>query len=147
MTAIEKKLFCAQDTINLGHFLGTHYGRNANLILLSGDLGAGKTTLANGFFTAILPQPTAILSPTYTYMNEYLTDRPCYHFDLYRIEHEHQLDELGLRDFLLNSHALRLVEWPEKVPDLYALADLVIELKRQENYTHAKIIMIKKHIA
>ncbi len=95
------------------------------IVLLRGDLGAGKTTLvkgiAEGFEAASADDVT---SPTFTLVHEYRGPRvTLYHIDLYRIETQGQLDTLGLDD-LIAENSILLIEWGEKFAQL-----------RRENYT------------
>jgi tRNA threonylcarbamoyladenosine biosynthesis protein TsaE len=89
------------------------------LLILSGDLGTGKTTLVKGIAEALdAAEPDEVTSPTFTLLHEYdgsLDGRPVklFHLDVYRLEGERQLETLGL-DELLTPDALVLVEWGEK---------------------------------
>ena len=83
------------------------------LVTLSGDLGAGKTTLVGGLL-AELGHVGPVRSPTYTLIEPYrLQGRDITHCDLYRLRHPDELDDLGLRD-LQGAGSVLLVEWPEK---------------------------------
>ncbi len=83
------------------------------LVTLSGDLGAGKTTLVGGLL-AELGHAGPVRSPTYTLIEPYrLQGRDIAHCDLYRLRHPDELDDLGLRD-LQGAGSVLLVEWPEK---------------------------------
>lgn len=82
-------------------------------VALSGDLGAGKTTFVAGLL-AELGQSEPVRSPTYTLVEPYrVADRDVYHCDLYRIETPEALEELGLRELLVDA-AVMLVEWPDR---------------------------------
>ncbi len=97
------------------------------LIALSGELGAGKTTLVGGLLAA-LGHPGPVRSPTYSLIEPYrLADRDIHHCDLYRLRHPDELDDLGLRD-LLTARAVLLVEWPERAGDRLRPPDLALRL-------------------
>jgi len=93
------------------------------LLLLTGDLGTGKTTLVKGIAEALgAAEPDEVTSPTFTLLHEYEGEREgkavmLYHLDVYRLEGERQLETLGLDD-LLTEDALVLVEWGEKFESL-----------------------------
>ena len=89
------------------------------MIYLSGTLGAGKTTLAQGLLRA-LGYVGRVKSPTYTLVELYKLSRLyLYHFDFYRFDHPQEFEEAGLREYF-NSDAVCLVEWPEKAAGLPA---------------------------
>jgi len=92
--------------------------RRGDLVTLSGELGAGKTTLARAIIRALLNNAgEEIPSPTFTLVQTYETPRmPVAHFDLYRLGAPEELDELGL-DLAL-AHGIALVEWPERAGEL-----------------------------
>ena len=97
------------------------------LITLSGDLGAGKTTLVGGLL-AELGHVGPARSPTYTLIEPYrLQGRDITHCDLYRLRHPDELDDLGLRD-LRGAGSVLLVEWPEKAGGASGPADLALTL-------------------
>lgn len=94
---------------------------------LTGDLGAGKTTLASGFLSA-LGHEGPVRSPTYTLIEPYrLAGRDVYHCDLYRLRDPAELDDLGLRDLLVDGSIL-LVEWPERAGHRLGSVDLLLRL-------------------
>ncbi len=80
------------------------------IILLNGDLGAGKTTFTKGLALALGIQEN-ITSPTFTFMKSYEGGRlPLYHFDMYRVSDEDELYELGLNDYLY-MNGVCVIEW------------------------------------
>ncbi len=95
-------------------------------ILLEGELGAGKSTLARALIHA-LGHDGAVPSPTYTLVEPYNLSRGMvYHVDLYRVSSEEELRFLGWNEL---DEGLRLVEWPARAPSLAEEADLLITLR------------------
>ena len=87
------------------------------IVLLIGDLGAGKTTLAKGLISGLgTCQPEDVLSPTFSLVHEYEGDPKVYHIDLYRLDRVPEFETLGLDD-LWDEHAIVLIEWGEKFSD------------------------------
>jgi tRNA threonylcarbamoyladenosine biosynthesis protein TsaE len=84
------------------------------LVLLVGELGAGKTTLAKGIVSGLGAAPVEeVSSPTFTLIHEYGRDPKVYHVDLYRLDRVPELETLGLDD-LWDRRAIVLIEWGEK---------------------------------
>ena len=97
------------------------------VVYLTGDLGAGKTTLTRGLLRS-LGVTGAVRSPTYTLVEIYeIGALTALHLDLYRLNDAAELDNLGLREWARGGH-LWLVEWPERGADRLPGADLVIKL-------------------
>ena len=91
------------------------------IILLHGDLGAGKTHFVKGF-TKGLKSKAQVTSPTFTIMNIYEGGRfPVYHFDMYRLGSEDEAIEAGLEEYfdLGTLKGISIVEWPENVKNLF----------------------------
>ncbi len=106
-----------EETFHLGATLGKML-RSGNLVLLSGELGAGKTRIAKGIISAATGiDPDEVVSPTFTLINCFEGPFQVCHADLYRIDYE-QVDGLGLEDALDDGAAL-IVEWAEKLPDFH----------------------------
>lgn len=86
------------------------------LILLVGDLGAGKTCFVNGLLSG-LGFSAGGCSPTFTLVNEYPTNPPINHFDLYRISSEDELYDMGFLEYL-DSPKINIIEWPQIAKDI-----------------------------
>ncbi len=100
--------------------------RPCDIILLNGDLGAGKTQFSQGFANA-LGVKQQVTSPTFTILLEYRDGRlPLYHFDLYRLEDDEELEDIGYFD-VLEADGVSLVEWADKFPD--SLPEDYLELR------------------
>jgi tRNA threonylcarbamoyladenosine biosynthesis protein TsaE len=95
------------------------------LIVLRGDLGAGKTTLVKGVAAALgVAEASDVTSPTFTLVHEYVGSKVrLYHLDLYRLETERELLTLGLEEMADAPDALVLVEWGEKFSSVVDRAD------------------------
>ena len=121
----------AEETIALGAKLAPML-RDARIVLLRGELGAGKTTLVKGIAEAF--QAAAqddVTSPTFTLVHEYRgPERTIYHIDLYRLDTERELATLGLEDMSNEEGAILLIEWGEKFERLQKLRDVEIVLER-----------------
>lgn len=97
------------------------------MITLSGDLGAGKTTLVGGMLAELGHRGPA-RSPTYTLLESYeLAGLELHHCDLYRLRHPDELEDLGLRD-LRRPGSVLLVEWPDKAEGRLGEPDLAVNL-------------------
>lgn len=99
-------------------------------VALYGDLGVGKTAFVRGFASAISPN-AVVRSPTFALVNEYRAKpRTLFHFDMYRIDSEDDLDSIGFYDYLDRS-GICLVEWSEKIP--YALPECYLRVTIEKN--------------
>ena len=104
------------------------------VVILRGELGAGKTTLVKGWVEALnAGAPEDVTSPTFTLVHEYDGPRvKVYHLDLYRLETERQLATLGLEEMIADPHAIVLVEWGEKFATVRERADAEIAMAHLE---------------
>jgi tRNA threonylcarbamoyladenosine biosynthesis protein TsaE len=82
-------------------------------LLLNGDLGMGKSTLARGLIRALTRPDEDVPSPTFTIVQFYEGTPPVAHFDLYRLEDPEEIEEIGLYEAL--DHGAVLIEWPERL--------------------------------
>lgn len=117
-----------EETRALGERLGRHL-RRGDVVLLSGDLGSGKTCLTQGIGRG-LGCRGQVNSPSFVLMNEYAGREVLYHVDLYRIEDVEELDELGLWDYA--EKGVLVIEWPERGAELLPGDGLVVELRQGE---------------
>lgn len=125
-----------QGTLGLGEVL-TELLLPPKLVILRGDLGAGKTTLVKGMAAALgAADPDGVTSPTFTLVHEYKGRRSrIFHLDLYRIETEAELEHTGIWEIADAGDALVLVEWGDRFPSLLARADAEIAITTGENET------------
>lgn len=118
-----------EETIALGEKLATELPPAA-VVLLIGQLGAGKTTLAKGIVKGLgASQPDDVSSPTFTLIHEYGPN--VYHIDLYRLDTAAQVATLGL-DEIFDRRAVVLIEWGERFPELMPLHRIEIRLRATE---------------
>ena len=104
----------SEETIELGRKLAAEL-QPPMLVLLSGDLGAGKTTLTKGIASGLgAAHEQDVTSPTFTLVHRYDGATRVYHIDLYRIGNFHDLQTLGLED-VFSEKAVILIEWPERM--------------------------------
>jgi tRNA threonylcarbamoyladenosine biosynthesis protein TsaE len=122
-----------EETIDLGRRIARELPRRA-LVLLIGNLGAGKTTLAKGIVDGLgAAPPEEVSSPTFTLIHEYgpSADGPSvYHIDLYRLDTPAQVATLGL-DEIFDREAVVLMEWGERFPDLWPRERTEIRLRAE----------------
>lgn len=120
----------ADETIAFGRTLAEALAP-PKLVLLRGDLGAGKTTLVKGIASAFeAASEEDVTSPTFTLVHEYRGPRAkLYHIDLYRIDTQRELDTLALDD-LRGNDSILLIEWGEKFPRFARERDVEIVLHR-----------------
>lgn len=115
-------------TRRLGHWLGER-ARRGDVLLLSGDLGAGKTSLSQGLGEGLaVSEP--VTSPTFTLLNEYRGRLPFFHFDFYRLEAP-EIASMGLYEYWEEPRGVVAIEWPERLG-----ADMVPESHLAVTLTH-----------
>jgi tRNA threonylcarbamoyladenosine biosynthesis protein TsaE len=136
----------AEETIALGRKLAPILAP-PKLVLLRGDLGAGKTTLVKGIAEAFhAASRDHVTSPTFTLVHEYRgPNANIYHIDLYRVDTPRQLETLGLDD-LFATNSVLLIEWGEKFPRFKQERDVEIAIERQgENERIIRVIGSNRH--
>jgi tRNA threonylcarbamoyladenosine biosynthesis protein TsaE len=116
-----------EETIELGRRIASELPQRS-VVLLIGNLGAGKTTLAKGIVSGLgAASPDEISSPTFTLIHEHGNGR-VYHIDLYRLETAAQVATLGLEE-IFERDAVVLIEWGERFPDLIPQDRIEIRLR------------------
>jgi tRNA threonylcarbamoyladenosine biosynthesis protein TsaE len=119
-----------EETIELGRRIAGILPR-PGVVLLIGNLGAGKTTLSKGIVSALAgADPEEVSSPTFTLIHEYGEGR-VYHIDLYRLDTAEQVATLGL-DEIFSRDAVVLIEWGERFPQLLPERRVEIRLTTED---------------
>lgn len=119
-----------EETIALGRELAPLL-TPPKVVVLRGDLGAGKTTLVKGIAQAFeAASEDDVTSPTFTLIHEYRGLRATlYHIDLYRVDTQRELETLGLDD-LMGENSILLIEWGEKFPRFQRERDVELAIER-----------------
>jgi tRNA threonylcarbamoyladenosine biosynthesis protein TsaE len=126
-----------EETIALGEKLGAELPSTA-VVLLIGQLGAGKTTLAKGIVQGLgAAKPDDVSSPTFTLIHEY--SPRVYHIDLYRLDTAAQVATLGLEE-IFDRPAVVLIEWGERFPEL--MPEQRIEIRLQATDENSREIEV-----
>ena len=122
----------AEETIELGRDLASTL-QDLRMVILRGELGAGKTTLVKGIAEGLqAASQDDVTSPTFTLVHEYRgPEVTLYHVDLYRIDTPRELETLGLDEIFAGDRNLVLVEWGEKFPRLLAECNAKIQIERR----------------
>jgi tRNA threonylcarbamoyladenosine biosynthesis protein TsaE len=142
METREFTTYSPEETIALGRSLAETLAP-PKIVVLRGDLGAGKTTLVKGIAEAFhAAAEEDVTSPTFTLIHEYRgAEALLYHIDLYRVDTPRQLETLGLDD-LIAENSVMLIEWGEKFPRFERDCDVEISLDRvTENERRVRIMI------
>lgn len=122
----------AEETINLGEKIATSL-QAGDVVLLDGELGAGKTTLTKGIAKA-LDIKRNIKSPTFTLVREYMDGKiPLFHMDMYRLEYSDPF-EVGVDEYI-QSNGISIIEWSEFITDLLPDEYLRITINKTSDET------------
>lgn len=133
--------FSPEETFELGKKLGEE-AKPGLVYTLTGDLGVGKTVLAQGI-AAGLGIEEAICSPTFTIVQVYEEGRlPFYHFDVYRIGDIEEMDEIGYEDYFYGD-GLSLIEWSNLIQEILPekRTDITIEKDLEKGFNYRKITL------
>ncbi len=131
----------AEETIKFATHLAKSL-RKGDILCLFGDLGTGKTTFVKGIAQGLKVKTSSVNSPTFVLLNIYEGKLPIYHFDLYRLEHIHEISRLGYEEFFYNE-GISVVEWAEKLGELMPQEYLAVELTHQGE--NKRLITLKPH--
>jgi tRNA threonylcarbamoyladenosine biosynthesis protein TsaE len=118
-----------QQTLALGALFAASLNVG-DVVLLRGDLGAGKTHFVKGIAEGLGGQASSVQSPTFTLVNEYPTSPILYHFDMYRLENEQQAFQIGFEEYLYGE-GICVIEWPERVASLLPEYSIEIEIRME----------------
>lgn len=130
------------ETKNIGKALGTLLGKG-DVLLITGDLGAGKTTFIQGLAEG-LGVKAQVTSPTFTIIHEYPGIIPLYHIDAYRLEKEAEILELGLEDYFYGN-GITAIEWPEKLHSWLPEDAIEINIKKTEDQNDGRLLFFTGH--
>jgi tRNA threonylcarbamoyladenosine biosynthesis protein TsaE len=146
MSAKEYITHSAEETIALGRELAATL-KSVSMVILRGELGAGKTTLVKGIAEGLrAASQEDVTSPTFTLIHEYRgPEVTLYHVDLYRIDTERELATLGLDELFADEGNLVVLEWGEKFPRLVKDCDAEIAIERRGEMER-KIILETKSL-
>ena len=128
--AISAKTFSVEETRDLASFLSKVF-QAGDVVVLSGDLGAGKTAFTQGLGLGLgVEHP--VTSPTFTLANKYEGEITLNHLDVYRLEHFQEVEELGLSE-LIDSNSLTVIEWGNVISSVLTEGYLEISLSLGES--------------
>jgi tRNA threonylcarbamoyladenosine biosynthesis protein TsaE len=132
-----------EETIALGRRIASGLPQRV-IVLLIGNLGAGKTTLAKGIISGLgAAEPEEVASPTFTLIHEYGNGR-VYHVDLYRLDTPAQVATLGLEE-IFDRNAVVLIEWGEKFRELMPAHRIEIALSVGASRPEIRRIVVTEH--
>ncbi|MFT9495672.1 tRNA (adenosine(37)-N6)-threonylcarbamoyltransferase complex ATPase subunit type 1 TsaE [Anaerosolibacter sp.] len=126
-------------TFQLGYRLGSLLSKG-DVVCLTGDLGAGKTTLSKAIAKGLGVEED-VTSPTFTLIHEYVGRLPLYHFDVYRIRKVEEMEELGYEEYFYGD-GVCLIEWASLIEDLIPTEHMWIHMNKGDG-DHNREIEIK----
>jgi len=111
-----------------------------NIILLKGDLGAGKTTFVKAYINHLGGDKDEVDSPTFSLLNTYsVNNQDIHHFDLYRIQSPQEIEDIGFMEYM-DSGNLCFIEWPDKIAEFLPqnqviIIDIIVSLDKCREYS------------
>lgn len=142
---IEKVTKSEKETRAVGVEIGKSISSPA-CIMLTGDLGAGKTVISSGIIESVTGKKYTVTSPTFNLVQEYLGNINAYHFDLYRMESVDELENIGAYEYFYDNNAISLVEWPERAIEIFDFLPCVYRLeitKINDTTRNIKFVKVK----
>ena len=134
LSKLQVRTFSEDETFRLGEELARQFKGN-ELILISGELGAGKTVLVKGLASGLeVTEVDSVCSPSFTLVNVYNGRVKLFHVDLYRLGKPEEIADLGLEDFL--GEGVVAVEWAEKLPEEFQVEEMIrisIEIEKDDS--------------
>ena len=130
---MKKTTRSAQETIQLALDFAKSL-KSGDIVLLKGDLGAGKTTFVKGIAKGLKANPKEVVSPTFVLMNMYEGKVPLYHFDLYRLEKAQEIESMNFDEYFYGD-GISLIEWPERLGHLTPQKHITVELTHIDENT------------
>lgn len=133
----------SSETEDIGQQIG-QLVQSGDILCLTGDLGAGKTTLVKGIakqYTGI--STLEVTSPTFTYLNIYSGLQNLYHFDLYRLSSSEEFIQAGFLEFL-STKGICCIEWPDRLPTNLSLQTTSIHME-YISFEQRKITLQRNH--
>ena len=109
------------------------------IICLEGDLGAGKTLFVQNLAKALGIEEN-VTSPTFNLMNTNEGKMVMYHFDLYRLEQEYELEDIGFYDYISDGDGLVVIEWADKFCDCLPDDYILLDIQRAEDVENQRIL-------
>ena len=134
----------AEETRQFGRDLANRL-QPGTLLTLSGELGAGKTTLTQGIAEG-LGVPEGVTSPTFVIIIEHEGNIPLLHLDAYRLESLcfDAIRESGVPEFLDRDDAIKVVEWPQRIADFLPVPDVAVEIRPGDGDNDRRISLTTK---
>jgi tRNA threonylcarbamoyladenosine biosynthesis protein TsaE len=127
------------ETEKIGFKLGNLLKRGS-IVLISGELGVGKTVLTKGIAKG-MGIDDYVTSPTFMIVNEHLGDIPLYHFDVYRIDDYTELYDIGYEEYFYGD-GVCVIEWPEKIKPLIPKENIFIRLNMGDTFDERTIEIV-----
>jgi len=138
---IRKKVASIKETAKIAEDFANQL-QEGDVVALCGELGTGKTFFVRKVAEA-LNYENLVTSPTFVILNIYKADMMIYHFDLYRLEREQELENVGFSEYL-NKNGIVFVEWPEVTKNFLPAEYYLVKLKIIQDKRKSREIIIKK---